>query len=819
MKKLLFLLLILGLGSCSQESKQTSDLLSLIPPKTTAILRTDDLQNLVQDAERNTLLHANTNLPISKFFKEAYTPINQLRLSNKSIWAFTKIGRDEIASTLLTTETPKLLDSLGYEEVQDFDYNGEKIKEYKFSDKTVYGVKLKQYFAFGDSKLVIENVVRLSKDKITPDEELEKIFNSSTSKRNTLYINMSEFGKIAQAKLPNQALSKLENFSNWISLDLDFQPSNIKVSGVSIPQQNELLGVLKNTEPQKTDLAKITPSGATGLISFTFDDFDQIKENISFYNKEDYPDIDTELFSYTSEIGLIYKGEQAALAIKSDIPDDTAQMLQEDGEKIATHRGHDIYSYSNPAFFNTALAPLVDQDNYSFFTTIDNFMVFAANQGMLENLISNYENNTVLSEGVNYQKLANKLDEKSSFLFIGINKNLLKKLEEAVDSKQKKEYENTELAGYAVSAIQFINHDNFTYINGRLTAQSENGQTTTGGVQTQNFKPGEEITSGPWFFKNWRTNKYDIVLQGKSNKLYFYNQDGKLAWTRQVDGQVIGDIQPIDIYQNRRIQMAFVTPQTFYIIDREGNIVKPFNKTFKSTITQPLSIFDYNNNGSFRFIVTQDKHLTMLDKNLDLVKGFEFTQASSKVLQAPKHYRKGSKDYIVIPEKSGKLNILNPRGQQRINVSQKIAFSDNGWYVYKDLFTSSDSKGQLVQVDLKGGVNLQNLKLDGQDHGLTATANTLVYFSENKLSIKGKTVKLNYGLYTKPHIFYLNDKIYVSITDIQNHKVYLYDSNAELIAGFPVYGNSSIDLQFFLNEGVKLIVKGEADSALLYDVN
>src|SRR5699024_3386961 len=165
---------------------------------------------------------------------------------------------------------------------------------------------------------------------------------------------------------------------------------------------------------------------------------------------------------------------------------------------------------------------------------------------------------------------------------------------------------------------------------------------------------------------------------------------------------------PIDIYQNKRIQMAFTTPQTFYIIDREGNVVKPFNKTFKNTITQPLAVFDYSNNGTFRFIITQDNKLTMLDKNLKTVKGFELTSTKSSILQTPKHFRMGSKDYIVIPEESGKLHILNPRGQTRVKVDRNIDFSTNEWFVYEDLFTSTDKKGQLVQIDQKGGMNFKN---------------------------------------------------------------------------------------------------------------
>ncbi|KAG1650156.1 Tetratricopeptide repeat protein 28 [Nymphon striatum] len=52
------------------------------------------------------------------------------------------------------------------------------------------------------------------------------------------------------------------------------------------------------------------------------------------------------------------------------------------------------------------------------------------------------------------------------------------------------------------------------------------------------------------------------------------------------------------------------------------------------------------------------------------------------------------------------------------------------------------------------------------------------------------------GVYTPPKIFYLNDKIYVSVTE----KIYLFDSQAKSIANFPLSGASSIDIQDIEND-------------------
>ncbi|NJW55110.1 hypothetical protein, partial [Salinimicrobium oceani] len=65
-----------------------------------------------------------------------------------------------------------------------------------------------------------------------------------------------------------------------------------------------------------------------------------------------------------------------------------------------------------------------------------------------------------------------------------------------------------------------------------------------------------------------------------------------------------------------------------------------------------------------------------------------------------------------------------------------------------------------------------------------------------------------------------NNKVYVSVTDLQAHKVYLFDSNASLLPGFPIYGNSNIDLSNADDDAaLELVVQGEENGVLVYEVN
>ena len=169
--------------------------------------------------------------------------------------------------------------------------------------------------------------------------------------------------------------------------------------------------------------------------------------------------------------------------------------------------------------------------------------------------------------------------------------------------------------------------------------------------------------------------------------------------------------------------------------------------------------------------------------------------------------------------KNGKLNILSREGKVRIPVKERIDFSDNEVLLYKNKFTLTDKSGTLFVVDEKGGISKTKFNLN-EDHGTDATSNTLTTMNDNILTIKGKKVTLDLGVYTQPKIFYLYDKIYVGVTDLQSQQVYLFDSNAKSISNFPVSGGTLPDLSDMDNDRkVELVTREDNNALVVYKIN
>jgi hypothetical protein len=246
--------------------------------------------------------------------------------------------------------------------------------------------------------------------------------------------------------------------------------------------------------------------------------------------------------------------------------------------------------------------------------------------------------------------------------------------------------------------------------------------------------------------------------------------------------------------------------------------VSPFPLKFNDAITQPLSVFDYDKRKDYRLLVTQGKNLLMYNAKGQSIGGFNYKNNDSQISSQPKHFRIGSKDYIVFGAGEN-LKILNRQGDSRINVKDKIRFSDNDVYLYQNKFTTTNTLGQLIQVDTKGNLSTKNLNLTDK-HKIATTSKTLVSLRENRLIIKSRTIDLDYGDYTEPRIFYLNDKIYVTTTDLQSKKVYLFDSQAKSIPNFPVFGTSAAVLEKLDNDsGLELITQSDDKTLIVYKLH
>ena len=326
------------------------------------------------------------------------------------------------------------------------------------------------------------------------------------------------------------------------------------------------------------------------------------------------------------------------------------------------------------------------------------------------------------------------------------------------------------------------------------------------------------VASRPQFLKNHLNGTMDIAVQDENNTLYLFSNSGDLYWKKDLESAIQGDINQVDLFRNGRLQMAFTTNTKLLVLDRNGKAGPPFPKAFEGGNLNPLAVFDYEKNKNYRMVVTQGSKAFMYDGQGRSVKGFKFRDAGSPIRSAPEHFRFGSRDYLVFQLESGELKILNRVGNNRITVKERFEFSANKVFGYRNGFAFTDRKGNLIRIDTRGKVSRTGLNLS-PDHGMDASTKTMTLMDDNRFRVKSNEKELELGVYTRPQLFYINDIIYVAVTDLQSQQVHVFRSTAEAVAGFPIEGSGLTDMADMDNDRkVELVTPYRKKSIRVYRV-
>lgn len=809
MRNICLLLTCILIISCKSDTHKHSNLISLVPSHASVILKTTSIEGLGSVFKNSSLLSQFSRKSSLDHLNRKLDFLKHLKPSEDLLIAFGKDTADSLQVSVITKYHTDLfkLDSLRNYSVETISLKGHSLTKTTIEDEVIYSIVKDSVFFASNDRALTEAAF---KQKDT-DPWLKELF-KTTSNGETLSILINTREKAFQPKFFfNEQLNKVQ-LTNYLLLDADLTQDQLKFDGITIAKDSSksLINIFKNTFPQENSLPKICPPDSDGFLSFSFHSFKTFQENLSKFKKQDSV-FNEPLFESIVEAGVIYKNKQQAVVLNSIDAENMSTFFGEENS-IDTYRGIAIYSFDKPDFFSNLFSPLITYTNATKFINIDDYLVFSDDMELLKEVISSYQNNATLYTSHAFEDMMDELSDESSLFAYG-NANHLKDI-----LNSNFESENTlNPDGFNASAIQFVFETDFAHVHAIL--QKNKKKFTSNSVyEDVSITLDADVLTNPQFVNNHTNNQMEVVVQDISNNLYLISKDGKVQWKKQLDSKILGRIEQIDINKNGRLQLAFATEHQVYVLDRNGKDVGSFPLKFRDQITQPLSVFDYDKNRDYRLMVTQGSSVLLYNKQGNIVRGFDYKKAENTINTQPQHFRIGRKDYIVFVQ-GNELEILSRVGKTRVNVKNNISFSDSGIYLYDNKFTTTTAKGDLVQIDENGHMSSSNLNL-GEKHSITATSKTLVTLSDNILHIKTHKVELDFGDYTPPKIFYVNDKIYVSVTDLQAKKVYLFDSLGKSINNFPVYGNSTIDLNNIdKGKSPEFVTKGDQNGIIIYQIN
>ena len=771
-KFLYFLVFILTVFSCDYTQKSTRTIEDLVPKNASIVLSINSLEGFQSAIDNNALI---SKTGVFKSIKKALIPLDSLKSLSPLLVCINKEAKTQVFTFITHQRNLSASDTL--------------LMPY---------IALDSILVASTSETILESVKTQTSSEYS---KLSKLQNSV----NTFSVFCKSFPDLKSIPLLN---------SQSVYFGFNITPESVAMNGTIIDQKyrNKWFTLFETLEPQSQSLQTIIPAESSLVNAFNYTDFEQLTRNIDsvgFVSKTSV--FAKSFFSTTKEIGSFETSEGSGIALKSIDINATYEALSSFQNELSSFRSVPLFEFTELSLFSDAFGSLVSKIKPTKFIILDDYLVFSDSEKLLQLVISNHLNKNTLQTLDAYETIQNTLSDEASFQTYFDTKTLAAVLRELFDSTLNKK----DLSPYKLSGIQLVKDDHIVHVNSTLK-KSKSKQSKTQISEAFSLTLSNDILMDPIFVTNHRTKKKDILVQDIDHNLYLISNKGVIFWKKKLKGAILGKVEQVDLYRNGRLQLAFATANRLYVIDRNGKNVEQFPLEFKDDITQPLAVFDYDKQKNYRFLITQNKNLLMYDSKGKSVNGFKY-ETTQSISSQPKHFRLRGKDYIVFSS-GDQLKLLDRRGNIRVKVKESIDFSGEAIYFYNSLFTTTNTKGDLIQVNTKGAVSRLSLGLES-NHDITSSSKTLVTRSDNKLSIKSNIVELDYGSYSPPRLFYLKDKIYISITDLQAQKIWLFDSQAKPFPSIPVFGTSTIDLaNADADSSLEFVTKGDSNSLIMYQL-
>lgn len=804
-----FLILILSVlyFSCQDNKVENTHSTAFIPTDAALIIEFKDFLSWQKKIEsQNFISNQNAN-PLLKFWSlDAWRTFMQM--PNDFILTYNQLGKSNLTETIIFEKQDKI--NLNVKSKQTYQYDQINIQTFEIDKQFFYLADLGQNTIISRSKIILENIIRNHNAGIKTTEAVNKILNVLSDNTPSLVINANLFGGVSKTFFKSEFPETLFGLSNYIGFDLNISDKKILLSGIAFPSENQKTNwsKFKNVKAENSVVAEVIPSNfvrATSLLISDYEKFTAIKNNV---NQKPVKD---SIWLNIKELAHVELNSGDIKAMVSKDIDQTFQALETQSIVFKDFGGTQIYEYKNAFKIKNDLSHYITSQNLKYFAVFHDVIISSDQLKTLEDNIIQINNQKVLSNQVNYKNHMASLSDESHILWFTKLNNQNAFFKNQSQEDYLKAFDNLNWDDNDLLVSQLIVEDNYAYFN-ILQHQTPDNKNKTQVEQIVRLKAKTNPQNHPQFFKNWRTGQLDVVYQDTNNILHLKDTKGNLIWSKPLESPIVGKISTIDIYQNTRLQLAFATQNKIYILDKNGNHVAPFPLDFKNQITQSLSVFDYDNNGKYRFVVVMDDKIRMYDKKAKRVRGFKFRKTKTPVAYPVKHIRTQNKDYILVQENSGKLNILSRRGKTRIQLIENFSHKDSPWFEYQNQFVSISNEGALIKIDGNGNIN--RIDKNWINPKFDVKPNMLVSMSENQLQINTITEELPYGLYTNPIII----QDFIGLSDTQTQKTYLLNSKGKIIDGFPVYAKQITDIKSTQND-LLLLCQDQDEAIIVYRVN
>ena len=750
--------------------------------------------------------------------------------------AMNDLNTTDVVSKLITPLVSKAL------EKQPRTYLGLELNEVSLSftaGQLTYLI-YNNYFIASFTPYLVEDAIRTFEDEnyksfrevFAEHHQITKI----KQDEGNVYLNYKSFFKGSQAFAANDLDKK---FLTSAFLDLNIEDDHISLSGFSFADSSKTLQMIKGITGAPLDMSDVISNGTSILHHFSFQDPYLWRDQQKNADLHDQKTSDSDL-SVIPRDALKFLDQEISRAIQlrngKKVPILIIECKNSEGlihyldaiAKQIPNQGSDhffVEQYNHYIIRQLPLknlAPLIFGDiakdlPEGYYSSIENYVLMSPNLPVLKEFLYDILNENTWGKTLSEKKFLKKINKASPHTIIVNGSESWDHLYLAMQPKWQNDFMMSEMIfkSFRHLAIQFSSIDDKYFTSIFIEKNSPSSERNSPLIKTNTVEFDHHLISKPYLVTDHRNENNEIIVQDNEKVIYLVDSDFKIGWQRPLFLPIVGQIHQIDFYKNEKLQYAFITNDSLYVIDRKGKNVADFPK-YLAPHLKSLEIIDYDQKRNYRFsITTHQGDAFLTDKSGSPLEGWNPYHFEKDIIGSMRHFRIGGTDVFTVVLANGKIFLLSRRAKVYKGFPLKLDLNTESDYHLRigsnfksSLWTLLTENGTLFQMNLKGEI-LHKKQLYKP---ATDTQFTLIKDSKNKKYVIAKTTNTKITLVNDQDEIYfeknhpLDKKIliqlfnshnqgdYIVFNHIEDRYMRLFDLKGNLLSLSPLENSNPIEM-------------------------
>lgn len=710
-KKIAFIALLIAAIACgtwgylylSNLKRPTTNPLSVLPDTCYALIETKNLHQLSEKINQGNLmweelLKADAIKHFNKTLQKADSLISNSTASNQ-------FGVQSVYVALYQTKKTELLAAFNLADISTNDLFVsflEKNFAAKKLNANVYECRQPDYIfytyvnagliVFSGDVTFLQNAIKNNKTSLAQNKIFTETYQTEDKESDiNLFIHLPNFYNRAWANFFASSLKSKNAYGKaheaWLSVDATVSPSELNTQGFLSNDSSVIYNAIKNQGTVNfKDAFSVMPYNTLQLRTVSISKYstfiennyaanpEKRKQDLQPYTEKINSDAQTEIEKFVGDFAVLFTAkcadtdqdyglvqindEGVAESFLKSISDSTFQTA--DSIKIYTDASQNLFSNLCGLFFTKS---------FKYISLSNGTMLFGNEPSAISDLKKSVsEKNNLLANERVINFIEKNLSAESAFLFYA---DIFKCREEIITGVSSSMtimfsqcYEMFDKYESMALTVEKLKSNLFFKACVNFNPKSKLYQNT---LWETLLDTDLYITPTP--VKNHITNETELVCVDKANNLYLLSNTGKILWKKNIGQKILSSIQQIDYFDNNKLQLLFNTENQLHVIDRNGNYVTGFPAKLGNTAVGGLTLFDYEKNKNYRLWIPLKNNTTVCyaingKPLVDFAPIKNTGLATRHVLQ--------QKDYFILIDTAGNIQVTNRRGDERFKINSKI---------------------------------------------------------------------------------------------------------------------------------------------------